>query len=204
MRRVRRTRQEVEVKPTLEFEAHSIRFTGTVLRRGFWLYVVDIHAPSGRHLYVGRTGDSSSPHAGSPFSRIGQHLDLRLRAKGNALIRNLRKRDIDPLTCTMEMIAVGPLFPEEPRFDSHKRVRDEVAALECGLAAALSSAGYSVLGTHSANQEPEPSVLGDLIHLIETRLEGKKPPNSPLQPPAGGGCEVIPSEHAPAAAERDR
>src|SRR2546430_5631539 len=76
--------------PILEMESYSIKFDGRVLERGFWLYVIDIFTPEGRRLYVGRTGDSSSCNAGSPFSRIGQHLDCRANAKGNALARNLR------------------------------------------------------------------------------------------------------------------
>ncbi len=91
-------------------EAYSIKFDGRVLDRGFWLYVIDIDSPQGRRLYVGRTGDSSSAKASSPFSRIGQHLDCRPHAKGNALARNLRRAGIEPQACKMEMIAVGPIF----------------------------------------------------------------------------------------------
>jgi len=63
-------------------DAYSIKFDGRLLDRGFWLYVIDIHGPADRHLYVGRTGDSSSPNAASPFSRIGQHLDPRHGPRG--------------------------------------------------------------------------------------------------------------------------
>jgi hypothetical protein len=65
--------------------SYSMSFDGNVLARGFWLYVWDIRGPSFRRLYVGRTGNSSSPNAQSPFKRIGQHLDPSPNAKGNAL-----------------------------------------------------------------------------------------------------------------------
>ena len=56
-------------------------FEGEVLQRGFWLYVWKIAYDQETYLYIGRTGDSSSPNASSPFNRIGQHLDFRENAK---------------------------------------------------------------------------------------------------------------------------
>lgn len=57
-----------------------VAFDGAFLRRGFWLYVWEVVAPDGaEYLYVGRTGDSSSPYAQSPFVRMGQHLGFRAR-----------------------------------------------------------------------------------------------------------------------------
>jgi hypothetical protein len=66
-------------------KSYSMMFDGHLLNRGFWLYVWDIKGSISHHVYVGRTGDSSSCHASSPFNRIGQHLDPRATAKGNAL-----------------------------------------------------------------------------------------------------------------------
>lgn len=154
----------------VEPEAYSIKFSGKVLDRGFWLYVVDVRSPQGRHLYVGRTGDSSSANAGSPFSRIGQHLDRRPKARGNALARNLRRAGIEPALTSMEMIAVGPLFPEEREFSRHRVVRDQVAALEHGLAVALRGRGYSVLGSHSTQCEPDGARLDAILRLVAERL----------------------------------
>ncbi len=54
-------------------KTHYMKFDGALLERGFWLYVWEITGDSSHHVYVGRTGDSSSPHAQSPFKRIGQH-----------------------------------------------------------------------------------------------------------------------------------
>lgn len=151
-------------------EAYSISFDGRVLNRGFWLYVIVIDAPEGRSLYIGRTGDSSSAHASSPFSRIGQHLDHRPNAKGNALGRQLRKAGIDMTACTFEMIGVGPIFPEEKTFELHRPVRDRVAALEKGLAAALRGEGYTVLGEHACRIVPDVEELDVVLKLVRTRL----------------------------------
>jgi hypothetical protein len=161
----------------------SIRFPGQVLKRGFWLYVIDIRSPERRLLYVGRTGDSSSPHAGSPFGRISQHLDLRPNAKGNALFRNLRRVGVDPSECELEMIAVGPFFPEQTTFKRHKLIRDQMAALEMGVAKQLHGRGFEVLGTHAAREPADPSVLSDVLRLVESKLMVGEPPNSALQPP---------------------
>ena len=52
-----------------------IRFEGALLQRGFWLYVWEIKPFDGSvFCYVGRTGDSSSHNAQSPFNRMSQHL----------------------------------------------------------------------------------------------------------------------------------
>jgi hypothetical protein len=165
--------------PILEMESYSIKFDGRVLERGFWLYVIDIFTPEGRRLYVGRTGDSSSCNAGSPFSRIGQHLDCRANAKGNALARNLRAVGINPSTCRMEMIAIGPMFPEEQTFGAHKRVRDVMGGLEGAVAAALRQQGFTVLGKHSVRHSPDSRKLNEVLRLIERELaiehhEGKQ------------------------------
>ncbi len=160
-----------------EVESYSIKFDGRVLERGFWLYVIDISTTDGHQLYVGRTGDSSSCNAGSPFARIGQHLDYRTKARGNALARNLRAVGINPSTCTMEMFAIGPMFPEERTFSVHKRVRDVMAGLEGAVATALRQRGFTVLGKHSVSHAPDPGKLNEVLRLIEKQL-GKQPHNS--------------------------
>jgi hypothetical protein len=54
---------------------HIIRLDGSVLERGYWLFVWEIITSDGELLlYVGRTGDSSSPDAQSPFVRMGRHV----------------------------------------------------------------------------------------------------------------------------------
>lgn len=100
-----------------------MKFEGQVLQRGFWLYVWKISNCNGEWLYVGRTGDSSSANAGSPFSRIGQHLDFRRTARGNLLTKQLTKNSIDPFNSQFSMVAVGPLFKEEKDFEKHKKAK---------------------------------------------------------------------------------
>src|SRR5208283_3705997 len=69
-------------------QAHELTFDGGLLERGFWLYVWEITTPQDTHLYyVGRTGDSSSIKAQSPFNRMGQHLGFNKHA--NPLRRHL-------------------------------------------------------------------------------------------------------------------
>ena len=53
----------------------SMKFDGSLLQRGFWLYVWRVSQGRKRAYYVGRTGDSSSKFAASPFSRVSRHLD---------------------------------------------------------------------------------------------------------------------------------
>ena len=73
---------------------YQMAFNGEVLERGFWLYVWEIAQGSQVHLYVGRTGDSSSARALSPFNRIGQHLDFRENAKGIVAAQSERRSSV--------------------------------------------------------------------------------------------------------------
>lgn len=118
----------------MKLTSYSMSFHGELLQRGFWLYVWDIRTGNERHLYVGRTGDSSSCNAASPFQRIGQHLDFRVNAKGNSLAKQLRGVSVRPECCSFDMLAIGPLFPEQEDFTAHKPIRDQVGSLESALA----------------------------------------------------------------------
>ena len=138
-------------------ETHSMTLPGPMLRRGFWLYVWRVQTPIGEKLYVGRTGDNSSPHASAPYTRMSQHLGF---AKNqNALRRQLEGRSIKPEDCdSFDLIAHGPIFREVSghgeldRSDLmalHKPLRNVVGAMERELASALKVAGYDVLNTAS-------------------------------------------------------
>lgn len=150
--------------------ACTMSFNGALLERGFWLYVWRIANQDRNVLYVGRTGDSSSPHASSPFRRIGQHLDSKSNAKSNALWKRLRTAKLVPEACTFEMIAVGPLFSEEPDMDRHKIVRNRMAALERALADHLREAGHVVLGTHPRQAEYDEALCERVCRLVDERL----------------------------------
>jgi len=115
-----------------------------VLRRGFWLYAWEVTTPEGDSLvYVGRTGDNSSPNAQSPFNRMGQHLGF--AAASSMLRTHLTNRGIDPIDCTFRMVSHGPILEEVDNMEDHKVRRDQVAAMERDLAADLANAGYTVL-----------------------------------------------------------
>ncbi|MCJ8350893.1 hypothetical protein [Moritella sp.] len=129
-------------------ESYETHFTGKILERGFWLYVWRISAGQKTVWYVGRTGDSSSANAASPFGRLSQHLDLRPSAKANMLAKNLRSSGMVPEDCEYRLLTLGPLFPEQNDFEAHKPYRDIVGKLEAELAYNLSQRELSVLGSH--------------------------------------------------------
>jgi hypothetical protein len=126
-----------------------------MLQRGFWLYVWQVETPKGEMLYVGRTGDNSSPHATAPYTRMGQHLGF--AKTQNALRKHLLSRGVEPESCAaFHLIAHGPVYPEVEReegldraalMDRHKPLRDCVGAMEKALAETLERAGYTVLNT---------------------------------------------------------
>ena len=99
---------------------------------------------AGELLYVGRTGDSSSSNAATPFARMGQHLGANERQ--NMVRRHLERRGVSPEDCTsFELIAHGPIFDEAQDWQAHTERRDVVATLERALADGLKLSGYVVL-----------------------------------------------------------
>jgi len=125
---------------------HAFAFSGQLLQRGFWLYVWEIRPRDGTTIhYVGRTGDSSSQNAQSPFNRMGQHLGF--NDKSNVLRKRLQKRGIAPEACEFRLVAHGPILAETESLEEHRRARDVVAALEKALAEAMCAAGYEVINT---------------------------------------------------------
>lgn len=136
-------------------DTHILTLPAAMLRRGFWLYVWRVETTKGEMLYVGRTGDNSSPHATAPFTRMGQHLGY--APNQNALRRHLKAEGIEAEECgTFHLISHGPLFEEVRRKDGDDRaalmelhipVRNIVGAFEKVLAEELKAAGYRVLNT---------------------------------------------------------
>ncbi len=126
---------------------------GPMLQRGFWLYVWQVETPKGEMLYVGRTGDNSSPHATAPYTRMGQHLGF--QKTQNALRKQLNKRDIDPEECSaFHLVSHGPIYPEIKKpegadrkvlMEKHIPLRNLVGAMEKALAEELAAAGYDVM-----------------------------------------------------------
>lgn len=153
--------------------AYSMKFDGRLLRRGFWLYIWRIRGEASDHLYVGRTGDSSSPHASSPFKRIGQHLDPSPKAKGNALGRQLRKAGVNCEACELEMVAVGPIFEEQETFEAHVPFRNRTAHLERAVADWLRQRGYTVLGTHPPVGSPDRELFAGVIEHLGSKFPAR-------------------------------
>jgi hypothetical protein len=133
--------------PTIQIS--KANFSGHILRRGFWLYVWKVTASKKTVLYVGRTGDSSSANASSPFSRLSAHLQSKENAKGNSMHRQLIKAGLDPMQAEFQLAAVGPLFPEQSTFQKHCPIRDRMAAMEKELAERLDGSGWTVIGNHN-------------------------------------------------------
>ncbi|NMH60319.1 hypothetical protein [Alteromonas ponticola] len=152
----------------MDIPSYKMKFSGQVLERGFWLYVWKICYESNSYFYVGRTGDSSSPNAASPFNRIGQHLDFRMNAKGSSMAKRLKQAGIDPVRSEFEMIALGPFFEEQSDFEAHKPKRDFMATLEVEAANFLSKrCGQTVLGVHYKSAE----VPDDMVLHIQQKIE---------------------------------
>lgn len=126
---------------------------GPMLQRGFWLYVWQVETPKGEMLYVGRTGDNSSPHATAPYTRMGQHLGF--QKTQNALRKQLLKRGVKPEACSaFHLISHGPIYPEIDKpegadrkalMEKHIPLRNFVGAMEKALAEELTAAGYDVM-----------------------------------------------------------
>nr|WP_249132279.1 hypothetical protein [Bradyrhizobium diazoefficiens] len=131
-----------------------------MLQRGFWLYVWRVvRLDKGDLLYVGRTGDNSSPNASPPYIRMGQHLGS-VKSQ-NALRTHLGKKNVLLRECEQfDLIAHGPIHPEVPKPTGfkhgdkaataklmllHQPIRDIVGAMEKQLAVELAAAGYEVM-----------------------------------------------------------
>lgn len=148
---------------------HRISFDGGLLERGFWVYAWLLRSGAEKAVYVGRTGDSSSQFAASPFARLGQHLDVRPSATANMLLRQVRKLGWDPVKCHYELVAFGPIFPEQADLDQHRSKRDIVAPLETELAELFKSEGFNVVGSHGKRRAADAKLLkqiGQAFHKV--------------------------------------
>ena len=161
---------------------HTLEFPGSMIKRGFSLYVWEIEHPTkGKLLYVGRTGDTASPNASSPIRRMGQHFHPRNR--GNTLYRWLTNEyRIELESCTsFKMFSYGPLFEEvtpdgsEPEDEAagkelmrrHKRPRDVVGALEKSLADTLRDVGYEVMNPVHGRSDTESHLWHEVLAAFE-------------------------------------
>lgn len=156
---------------------HKLEFKGKILQRGFWLYIWEIITQEQKNLYyVGRTGDSSSINAQSPFNRMGQHLGF--NDKSNVLRRHLKGRGIDPAKCTFRLVAHGPIFEEATTKELHQKSRDILAALEMALAEAMAEAGYNVMNSVNCRKKLNIEQFNQIRNAFAAEfpklLEGRK------------------------------
>lgn len=155
---------------------HELNFNGRVLRRGFWLYVWEV-TPAGRApiYYVGRTGDSSSKNAQSPFNRMGQHLGF---AKNSNMLRKyLSHHQLEPEACVFRLVAFGPLEQESEAVDraEHDERRDIVAALEKGLEVAMRDAGYHVMNKVTSRKALDAERFKDVLTAFAEKFSALGP-----------------------------
>jgi hypothetical protein len=148
----------------------TAQIDGRLLRRGFWVYVVEVTSKSGKHYYVGRTGDSSSPFASSLFARVASHLDQKPSAKGNSLSKRVRDLKLDCSECSYRVVGIGPLYAQQANMEQHRPLRDKMAALERHLADLLRSRGYDVIGTHPRVKTVDTSLLDMVLPIFDQKF----------------------------------
>lgn len=142
-----------------------------MLKRGFWLYVWIITLTGDRTVhYVGRTANSSSPHAQSPFGRISGHLGS--NQNSSALQRNLTKHAIEFNQCIrLEVVAHGPLHDEVNNMGAHTPLRDKMHALERDLCNAMKGAEYEVLNQVVCKTPTDEAACGTVRNAFAKRFE---------------------------------
>ncbi len=152
-------------------ESFSLAFSGGMLQRGFWLYVWRVRVGDRTVFYVGRTGDSSSPNASSPFNRLGSHLSDKLTAKANMLARHLVKLGLQSQACRYDLVAVGRVFAEQDTMESHPPFMNKMAAMESALPAHIRTLGYEVLGVHRTKHTLDDEAFAPVLLKFDTELK---------------------------------
>jgi hypothetical protein len=148
---------------------YEVSLEGGTLRRGFWLYVWEVTTPDGEKLlYVGRTGDSSSAKAASPFNRMGQHLGS-IKAS-NMLRTHLQKRDMAPEDCAFRFFAHGPILIEAADWEGHVPRRDIVGGLEQELEQELRQGGWDVMNTVKGSFKLDEQLWNDVRPAFAERF----------------------------------
>ncbi len=149
---------------------HCLKFSGALIERGFWLYIWRVKHKGDCIFYVGRTGDSSSANAASPFNRLSQHLNIKPNATNNTLLKHIKNEGFNPIDCEFDLTSIGPLFPEQDTFEKHKPYRDETAALEAGLAEYLKGKDYKVVGTHPKPKPKNEELFEQVISKLKEQF----------------------------------
>ena len=154
----------------MQIESVEVAFDGQILRRGFWVYVVEVTSANGRFISVGRTGDTSSPHAGSLFTRITTHLNQSKNAKGNSLLKCLVAQQLECVDCSYRFIGLGPIFEQQSSMELHCPLRDQMAALERAVADHLRGKGYHVVGDHPRSGAVPSELLTAVLEELDRKM----------------------------------
>lgn len=86
------------------------------------------------------------------------------------MLRHMRARKLDPLKCAFELLAFGPLFPEQATLALHRKFRDQIAPLEASLAQMLRSRGLHVIGTHCVSGAPDPALQAEVKRIFDAEF----------------------------------
>lgn len=128
-------------------KTYELKINGNIMKRGFWIYSYKIFDKNNNiFFYIGRTGDSSSLNASSPFNRMLNHFGNNRHS--NSLKRNLVKHNIDINECSFVLNCFGPFFEEANNKEEHYLKRDYTSSIEIQVANLLNNNGYKVIGTH--------------------------------------------------------
>ena len=87
------------------------------------------------------------------------------------LLRHIRKAGLDPARSRYELLAVGPIFPEQRTLSTHRKYRNIVAPLEAALARHVEGLGYTVVGTHSSKHPLDARLFGKVLRHAKPLLE---------------------------------
>lgn len=156
-------------------DTHELKFHGGFLNRGFWLYVWEVSPGKRRRklYYVGRTGDSSSSNAASPFARMGQHLGQ--MKNSNMLRTHLKKFKVEPEGCSLRLVAHGPILAETRNSVHHVSRRDRIAAMEKALECSMKEAGYRVMNDVKCRMKLEPRQFSAVRRAFASKFPKLKP-----------------------------
>ncbi len=153
--------------------SYAMTFDGSLLERGFWLYVWDIRQNDDRYLYVGRTGDSSSANAASPFNRIGQHLDFRANAKATRSVNNSAGEIYNLPNAHSKCSRLDQSFPNRTHSTCTNPYAIPLVRSKLLWLTNLVKRGYNVIGIHGRRIRQDADLWADVLLHIDTKFPSR-------------------------------
>lgn len=92
------------------------------------------------------------------------------KGKGRALLNQLRHAGVEPGECAFDVIAVGPIFPEQLSLADHLPYRNRMGWLEWQVADRLRQRGYRVLGEHRRAGVVDDDLLRQVWEVLDSRF----------------------------------